>query len=122
VVRLSNRHAAAGLHGRFHFLDEHRPARVRFQAHELDEAAPNGEPRQEALTLDQRLFKGGEGQVIFSQRGMEMRQAIRTCGARCGPSGGCNRKPDPLAAEVNRVNCPRDSFEGIHRQLGGEFQ
>ena len=41
---------------------------------------PNGQPRQEALTLDQRLFQGGEGQVIFSQGGMEMIQEIRTCG------------------------------------------
>ncbi len=47
---------------------------------ELDLDAPTGKPRQEALTLDQRLFQGGEGQVIFSQGGMKMRQVIRTCG------------------------------------------
>ena len=28
----------------------------------------------------QRLFQGGEGQVVFSQGGMEMIQEIRTCG------------------------------------------
>ena len=39
-----------------------------------------GQPRQEELTLDQRLFQGGEGQVIFSQGGMAMIQEIRTCG------------------------------------------
>ena len=76
---LSARRAGTGLQGRFHFLDEHRPAWVRFQAHEIDEAAPNGQPRQEELTLDQRLFQGGEGQVIFSQGGMEMGQVMRTC-------------------------------------------
>ncbi len=29
--------------------------------------------------FSQRLFQGGEGQVIFSQGGMKMRQEIRTC-------------------------------------------
>ena len=41
---------------------------------------PNGQPRHVEITLDQRLFQGGEGQVIFSQGGMEKEQEIRTCG------------------------------------------
>lgn len=53
------RRAGSGLDCRFHFLDEQRSARARFQARELEVAAPNGQPRQEELKLDQRLFQGG---------------------------------------------------------------